>query len=132
MSKFKFIRMLIRMGPDAVKLFDFPGLGDSAKLRAWVNESLELLDKVADLTETDADDAVVDTLAAIVANDTAWDGLHALVSLLDTKDDDMMVGADDSFVADIAKNVGIDPILIITLLPYIFKAIRMFRKWRGK
>ena len=132
MRKFQFFRVLWQLGPDAMRLFDFPGLEDSVELRAWCKESLNLLDDLADLTTTEADDAVVDALRAVVDNDTAFNGLHALLSMLIDLDgdDDKKVGATDPNVVAIAEAVGIDPFTIFSAVMMALKAIRMFREWR--
>lgn len=128
MGRFKIAALLWRMR----SLLAFPGLEDPVKLRVWVVESLELLDEAADLTETEADDAVVEALAAIVASDAAWNGFVAIVSMIDDlfDGDDLNVGADDEAIIAVAEKAGIDPVLIISLLPYILKAIQWFREWR--
>ena len=132
MGRFKIIRLLIQLGPDAIKLLDFPGIEDPVKLRVWIIEALELLDEVADITETEADDAVVDALASIVASDAAWDGFVAIISMIEDlfDGDDIKVGADEPAILDVAEKVGIDPVTIISLVMMAMKAIRWFRERR--
>ena len=131
-GKIKILRMVLRLA----ELLPLPDIKDSIELRTWLLKALGLLDELADQTETTADDAIVDALERIVNNDKAWNGLYSLVNmLLDKTDNEIEVlGATDIPTAakTIGDEVGMDPVTIISLIMMGIKALKMFRKWRGK
>ena len=134
MGKLQMLMLLLKFGRRAAALLDFPGLESSDALRAWVSRVLEFLADAADQTATETDDAIVDALEKIVANDTAWDGMYGIMSaLLDKSDDEIEVlGSSDPSpeIVAIADEVGIDPLTIISLILMAFRFIRQFRQNR--
>ena len=140
MGRFKIMALLWKMRA----LLAFPGIEDTVALRNWVLNALGLLDEAADMTETEADDMVVDALEKVVNNDAAWDGLCSILAYLQDKQDDeielltsgtLKVGGDLDVphVAEaIGEKVGIDPVTIISLVMMALKALRWFRENRRR
>ena len=140
MGRFKIMALLWKMRA----LLAFPGIEDTVALRDWVLNALGLLDEAADMTETEADDMVVDALEKVVNNDAAWDGLCSILAYLQDKPDDEIemltsgafkVGGDldVTHVAEaIGEKVGIDPVTIISLVMMALKALRWFRENRRR
>ncbi len=138
MGRIKILALLWKMRA----LLAFHGIEDTVKLRDWCLNALGLLDQAADLTETEADDIVVDALEKVINNDAAWDGLCSILAYLQDKPDDeielLTSGAlkvsgdlDVVHVAEaIGEKVGIDPLTIISLVMMAIKAIRWFREQR--
>ena len=119
-------------------LLPLPDYKDSIELRLWLKKGLALLDELADQTETEVDDKMVDALESVINNDAAYNGLHALImSLIDKSESEIEVlGATDGSELQarakaVGKEVGIDPFTIISIVMMAIKALAWIRERRG-
>jgi len=106
-------------------LFPLPEWGNSGDVQKWTFKALPLADQVADFTETELDDKMVDALEKIANNNEAWDVFYEIIAnLINSGADkvgDMVITKEQCAV--ITDVLGIDWEIFEKLLEWIKKLI---------
>jgi len=119
-------------------LFPLPTINDAAGTRTWLTALVGLLKKIATATPVTIDDEAVTVLDKVVANDDTYAAFHTLLVNLFTK-----AGAqaallscpcdDKSCPEDVrlfAEKAGINPLIIMTAIQLVLKAIEIIKDLR--
>lgn len=57
---------------------NYPGVANEANLREWLQSACDTSGELAKLSETEIDDKIVATAAAVIADDDGWDFIYSL------------------------------------------------------
>ena len=73
----------LALGSNAYAIYklasSYPGVADESALRNWLHEACAAGGKVADLTETEVDDKIVETAANLISDDESWRWIYDIV-----------------------------------------------------
>lgn len=112
---------LLKYAPILVDLLDdFRVLIDEEEEReSRVDAVLNVLDRLADLTDTDLDDKIVMAAQDILDKPETWDVIDAIMEAFVAEDEAQLTGAQEK---------AMDPATILLLINIISQLIKAFRK----
>ena len=112
---------LLKYAPILVDLLDdFRVLIDESEEREnRVDAVLNVLDRLADLTDTDLDDKIVMAAQDILDKPETWDVIDAIMEAFVAEDEAELIGA---------RERAMDPATILLLINIISQLIKAFRK----
>ena len=91
---------------------------------------VDLMDRIAGMTPSVVDDRVIGVAAAVVENDTywaiAWRVIEKAIGYID-KDNQKLIVETDGEVPVLAGQVGVDPVVIITVVQMVIEFLRWWR-----
>lgn len=123
-------------------LLDYPkDITDSAACRKWVLAVLDSLEIVAELTDMDVDDEIVETIQGVINNAAAWDFIHStfvrivnynasryFASFKDSEDVVRLLDSELSDALDVRSEVrGFNPMIIMVIIQAVVLLLKLFR-----
>lgn len=102
-----------------------PDWSNAEEVRLFAVKVVAVLDGLAEETETEVDDLILDGVAKFLENQQAWGTLYSL--LLDLLGDDAGSVAEDSRVSVLAGDVEMDPATIILIINAIIAAVKWWK-----
>ena len=129
MSLFKWLLLLRKL--DIQELLAYPrDITMSGDCRRWVRALLYSADVLADLTEMEFDDEVVETIRSVVDNDAAWDAIHGLFVSVVTSDDPYYGDVPPTDVEVVATKYGFNPAIIMLIIQAVSLLLKLFQSRR--
>jgi len=117
----KWIRLVMSLMP-------LPSWTDVEAVRLWVLKTLGMLDELADETETQIDDQIVDALKTIVNDAETFTAFYTLLlDLISERDSGAVSNREDPRARAIADKAGIDFSIFKKLLEYIMEFIEWWK-----
>lgn len=100
---------------------------DEQAAREWLLDLADLLERLADLTDTQLDDQIVSGFAAAIGNELIWHWVWKLIGGL-LEDEPKVMSAMDDDTALAADQAGVNPATIIAIITAVVELIKLFRK----
>ncbi|MCP4900037.1 MAG: hypothetical protein GY906_23965 [bacterium] len=121
------ILLLLRSLPIG-DLLKFPkDLKNSEEVGSWLGTVLDALDVLSDLTDTEIDDKIVDSIAAVLNDDEAWKSIHSIFVVLFLAKDDVVNVECPAAVTRVANKAGFNPLIIISIVQAVIAFLRLFK-----
>lgn len=123
------IAELVKIASKLLNLSKLPEWADALAVRQWLGAVLDLLSEIATITKTEVDDAVVEVMGHILADDVVYDGLYQLVYKLATGG----YAASELVYAEAppVALAAIDPRLLVVILQVVKVLIDYFSTKQG-
>ena len=117
-----------------MKMMGVPPVSHEAALRAWMRRLARRLQGIAsyiqltkDPNDVEWDDRLANGLAGAIENEFFWAFFFALLNRL-SPDDEVVIGADEPAIVQVATTAGISPLDIIAIIKAILDILKMFRR----
>jgi len=106
-----------------------PAIADESAFRAWCAKFVNVLNTLAKVTPTTADDQLAKLVTLGVADDDLWVIFYGL--LTDMMDSQITrAGEHDPRVVALATATGFDPATILAIVSALIEILHLF--WKGK
>jgi len=122
MKILEIIRFVVSSG--VMDLLPLPDFGDSGAVRTWSYEVCDVFDKAADLTTTDIDDKVVQTVREAIEDDTLWKAFWTLIH-----GSDVLPMETDERVVKLADDAKLSPVVVITIVRVVWY---LYKQWKDR
>ncbi len=130
LNLFKLLALLRKL--EIRKLLDFPeDLTDSKACHRWVLALVDSAGALAELSDVELDDEVVNAVRSVVENVDAWNVIHALfVSVVnDESSVNDVVSVAPSTVVD-GERYGFNPMIIMAIIQAVSLLLRLLKSRR--
>lgn len=111
-------------------IFPLPDWRAAEDVRQWMIKVLTEIEDVTDDTDTVIDDAIVNAVKLIAANEELWMFAYSLLQRLIADDNEgmMQISVGEPQVVKLADEAEISPAVIVAIITAIMKLIEMWRR----